>query len=732
MRVLNPSIQTFVFKTSRAMAYGGPDENSGNPFHLIAVCSFYLNGYGVTVNVEEGLRSIARASRFSSNNEYANAYVYRFHHAYGVPVDSDLSIESLLIVSALKGSRMALKDLSIVSPDRITTIKAQIRNIFAGTGADFYVTTNMLHGLDHTWLRGEANFDRVLNDTRTLHDFAINRHGDRLIHFAASCGMIDAVSKLLNAGFDINQVNPLGETALLCACRSGQADMARLLLRNDASAAITALNGETPLHWIVSFEDGEVDEIGQALIQNGANHQAVTKTRICYSVFPGTIDVDHQLPGTPLRWAVHYDRAVVVRFLLRIGAEPLEYPNGIYPDPLQWAAFMHHHECLRLMIESLEARKVNFTYGKLLQGAINGADEFSMIIRNGTEYKEKLHATLDLLDLKTKNIQFVTGIGGIGQTLLYFAVSEAHDLVVEYFLQKPARLQEINIARPVDGRTPLLESVRWNRMSVFYKLVTHGADVHALEQNPFTKEANWTALHVLAFAGHNNDVGIMEKLIAMGVPADGRPPGSVQVETPMLVAIQNDSFTLANVLRTLGADANALSLSSSFTTAPYPMTLLGHVIISNSRNSSCRIQYITEICQEAGQDPFIVEPERRLSALQRAAWGHRELSSFTGKELGSEDFDMQLNRDIFHELLEIFDTPEHRNMKSLVLGRTALHFAVDAQNWRVVHELIDVGADTEIVDDAGETPLGMARRLIQVAGQAVPELERCYNEFLQV
>src|SRR5271170_2673143 len=270
MRDLTPSVQAFVFKTSLAMAYCDMEENRGNPSHLFALSAFYLNGYGVAVDRSKALQSMARASRFSSNNDHAKAYVYRFHHACQVPIDSDLPIQDFLVVSSLKGSRMALRDLSIVSRDRFTTIKSQIRDFLGGTGADFYWTTNMLHGLDLTWLRRQANFDRVFNDTRTLPQFVINRRGDSLLHFAASSGMIDAASQLLNYGFDIDHVNSQGETAILCACRSGQEDIVKLLLRNGANAAISALNGETPLHWLLSLDDSEVEEVGHGLVHNGA------------------------------------------------------------------------------------------------------------------------------------------------------------------------------------------------------------------------------------------------------------------------------------------------------------------------------------------------------------------------------------------------------------------------------------------------------------------------------
>jgi ankyrin repeat protein len=119
-------------------------------------------------------------------------------------------------------------------------------------------------------------------------------------------------------GMDVNEKNDQGETALLCACRAGQAALVGLLLKKyKADASIAAKNGETPLHWLLSFSDKYIEFVAAGLIANGANINASTHERICHSTFPGTIDVDSQLPGTALSWAVHHNHLVVVKLSLQ-------------------------------------------------------------------------------------------------------------------------------------------------------------------------------------------------------------------------------------------------------------------------------------------------------------------------------------------------------------------------------------------------------------------------------
>jgi Ankyrin repeat len=75
---------------------------------------------------------------------------------------------------------------------------------------------------------------------------------------------------------------------------------------------------------------------------------AFTTQGISHSVFPGSIDVDFQVEGTPLMWAVHDNKPRLVSFLLSMGADPKQGPLS----PLDWAAFYHYAECLKMMDRS--------------------------------------------------------------------------------------------------------------------------------------------------------------------------------------------------------------------------------------------------------------------------------------------------------------------------------------------------------------------------------------------
>jgi ankyrin repeat protein len=474
--------------------------------------------------------------------------------------------------TALEGSRMASQDLADVAPQKRPQVRNILRDGLAGTGARFFEPrTGLLHGFSFgQWMDTFDNQQVLVQSFSRLNriaEYRINKRGDGILHIAASCGKCKAIETLLDSfsALDVNQVNDQGETPLICACRAGQREVVHFLLNRGADASIATLSKESPLHWLISFDDADIEIVAASLFASGADIRLRTTKSIAYSRFPSGIDVDHQQPGTPLNWAVHHNRPAVVKFLLghaETAAICIETVTP-YPTPLQWAAYYHHAESLQLMIEAMREQNLGFTYTPFLESATRSSDMFSMMLRHGPRYKVKLKQTFDYLLKATIGVAFSTGIGEFGYTLLYLAVSEAHDAVIEYLLSPETEAllaagqeqhnskvsdpadkwtrvngifsqEHINKPCDVDKRTPLSECVRWNRKSIFQLLVARGVDVRAATRNPFTKDQmEWSALHTFAHAGHNTNVTLAADLVAAGVPVGGRlTPGSM-AETPL-------------------------------------------------------------------------------------------------------------------------------------------------------------------------------------------------------
>lgn len=290
-------------------------------------------------------------------------------------------------------------------------------------------------------------------------------------------------------------------------------------------------------------------------------------------------------------------------------------------------------------------------YGPLVQAAIHASDKFSMIVRNGTKYLDRLKSTLRLLQQRAGLIRF--SAGEPTETLLHFAARAAHDEACEIILQSRWCIEEINKPATSAGRTPLLESVRLNRRAVFHLLRKYGAEVQALALSPYDENARvWSALHIFADQAHNDNSRLLDDILEAGPHVDA--DGGHHIETPFNVAVPRNAFKLANHLQARGSSINATSTKSSLLGSPHPLTGLGHIIALNARHSFSGLRYMLSLRDDAEQRSanFIVKSARSLTALDLCADVPHGLIYASGESLSPEHFDWETNRAIAHELLE--------------------------------------------------------------------------------
>jgi ankyrin repeat protein len=404
---------------------------------------------------------------------------------------------------------------------------------------------------------------------------------------------------------------------------------------------------------------------------------------------------------------------------------------------LEVAASQLRSDCLELMIHAIEqynveqgaAKQGNFLVTGLLQQAVYGSSLFDMILYHGPKYQQAMESTFKCLLPRTNRAASVHGYGGFNQTLLYFAVSLARDELVEYLLKYGAdvmkagegydeevlrsqdvgafKTTDINRACGVDLRTPLLEAVRWNRPTMVNLLLEHGAHATGASKNPFSGQAStWTALHVLAYAGQN-DARLVQPLLDHGAPLDGFPDDFDITESPLLIAVQNDAFQLADSFVSHGADLNFTTLGSGHLALTNPTTILGHVVASNARNSIARLRYLLDSASTRDHLHFIVEPTRQWTALHRAAAAHidaefRGTDATEAAQLDWTDVDWSANREILNELLRHFKDPGQLDATEESMGLTAIHLAVLAGNEAAVRLLLDHGARGDVPSAGGQ------------------------------
>ncbi|KAI4196716.1 MAG: hypothetical protein LQ350_006362 [Teloschistes chrysophthalmus] len=720
------------------------NESDDGP-RLLMLCACYMNGYGCKSNEDEALKFLRRSAE--RGNHIAQAFLRRIWSACR-PQEKEIGV-SYLELYAKAGSRPAFEELhKVSSPEQIYHVHRWLTETAAGVGADWLDRSEMLHGYTQSqWIDEGWLMEKVRTTDKPLSELIVNRRGDTVLHFTAMCGLWKSFKALiLDYKMDVNLQNPLGETPLLAACRSGRGGVVIFCLQDFAAdASIAANNGETPLHWLHRFSNENIEPMLKDMLVRGAKIEAATRGRIIHSRYPSSIDIDLKMPGTPLGWAVHENRSHIVRLLLKHGADPHALQNSAMRTPVDTSAFYHHHRCLEMIIEHLEKTGRVFTYGPMIRAAQISADKFSMILRGGADWLHRLHATFDIFREKTKLIDFQSIFEG---SLLYAAVSNRHDELIDYMFKHDWLVDTIN--RPVGQaqRTPVLQAVRLARGSMVQKLIEHGADVGALAANPFEpQQRNWSALHIFAHEGHDRDLELVEELVEMGVPVDGTKkavdndaekslpdnidalsldpssgtsntttttnPSPDPVESPFTVALRHNAFPLATTLLSLRANPNHLSFSSGLFTSPYPLTPLGHLIIANARYSSARLTYLLNL----PTTDFVVEPARGLSALHRCAMGHvgvvrradqhqhQHQNQDQDRVVKSEEFDKDTNADIMYELLQKWNRREELDARCEIdggRGATALDLAIRAKNPAIVKALVEAGA-TGDVEDTGTT-----------------------------
>lgn len=334
-----------------------------------------------------------------------------------------------------------------------------------------------------------------------------------------------------------------------------------------------------------------------------------------------------------------------------------------------------------------------------------------MILRNGPRYLDRLRSTLVLLRQKSQLIHFT--MGGWNESPLHYAARGAHDEACQIIIQLGWWLAEINKPAGPAWRTPLQESVRWNRPSLF-RLMHHDADVNVRALSPFdsSKEPSWTALHFFADQAHNgDDLGTVDGLITAGVPIDGRDHDDIITKTPFHIAVRKNAFRLTDKIISLsnGAILNSVSTRGAMLTYPHPITALGHIIALNARHSGIRaVRYLLSTGAS-----FVVEAKGNVTALHLVALVPAGIR-YEGDEnkLGQGGFDWDTNSAIAEELLRHFCEQNMLDQRgSSKWGRvTALHIAAENGNVAVVEALVRVGASRELRYDDGETAREKARK----------------------
>jgi len=697
------------------MAMDVPNSQTIKPTSLFALAAISINGIGLSK--DHNLALVYMLQLLRVGYKPAKAFVYRFHKAFGVDMPSEYDPLVHLEECVQIGSFAAMAELEDLAPHRYHEALTYLRKCKAGVGADFFEESQMtaqwlteffpaISGLQEAIV---SRFGESV-DVKDYGKIQVNQRGDELIHYAASCGMIQVVSWILENNPDLlNKKNRHFETPLLCACRAGQSLIVRYLLTySSVDSSIATVNGDTPLHWMTNNDKEVLPEIFQGIIEHGASVSAICLRPIAYATSGMGMRLaygEQYCQGTPLHWAVCRNNLWLVRQLLQHGAHPLasQFPPGQQSKkramgPLYLASHLHYPHCVRLLLEDTKTKQAGYLLSECLDQAIRGADLFSCIARHGVLHETYMRDTLDYITHEAYNTQFVNGIGGRGTTLLFDSIDYRREGLAHLVLDYPRWRAEINTHCGRLESTPFLAASHHNLETVAFRLLALDADENARgKRNSGLGSRDWNALHYFVDAGHLPEGKLFSALLQLNRKS---LIFNSSVETPFAIAVDHGDLAM---MKRLGKDDPA-DMNRTCTTGcqgnlifDYPTTPLGRIVKSNLQNSVPRLHCFFSICLEASEKPnFIVTPSLNLSALHEAARLHIGVRDSLGTPLTLQDVDNLSNREILLTLLQEYRNPAQLNMQSMKTMETALHMAVDSYNDTAVEELFAAGADPGI------------------------------------
>lgn len=158
--------------------------------------------------------------------------------------------------------------------------------------------------------------------------------------FAARQGHVDAVTALLDAGADINQVSEGDKTSpLLMAIINGHFDLAKVLLDRGANVQLASANGATPLfatlnvQWAPkalypqprAYTQQKLSylELMEMLIAKGADVNARLKMKVWYSGYNFDLSGVDEIGATPFWRAAYAADVDAMKLLVANGADPV-------------------------------------------------------------------------------------------------------------------------------------------------------------------------------------------------------------------------------------------------------------------------------------------------------------------------------------------------------------------------------------------------------------------------
>ncbi|KAF8247110.1 hypothetical protein K440DRAFT_661597 [Wilcoxina mikolae CBS 423.85] len=714
MRHLSPPVQKQILLSFKRRTEADVERDNGRrSMAAMSIAISCLEGFGGR-KPEEALEWIFLAA--SLGNLEAKSCVYCVSKALGLFSRDEQLIMSFTIESARNGNPIAIENLLAACPEKGREVLKELRIAMR----DKYLPFS-----DLTSLRAHIREYGI-----GMSEPIKNPDGNSLLHLAAICRDVSALCLVLEESHslaeevDVDVTNYEGQTPLLLAFIAGSFDFSITLLDHGASASKADHKGDTPFHWLHSFNTSQMRTLADALLKQNADVNAISSRQLWYKcyhmIFPR---------GTPLHRAVERNKPEAVKILLDSGADALlPAPAHELSTPLWIACTYHNFEVLELLLDSIkdvvdvkkivnggESEKWPLTLPILDKQYyfLNGAT-LGRMVRHREKYRISAKETI-----KALRERGALGCRGGDLSLLMRAILHRSFDIVEAVLDEYPAL--INIPSIPQKETPLHLAVLADREDLLNLLLSRGADPFARR----TDELDALGLYAI----YRKGLEIPRILLQRGLKFEIPPSG---LETPFFGAVAHRAFELATYILENTAESerdsmiNALCFRGArarFGFTKPGATILGYLLAENSIFSLPAVRYLLHLPDIYGRIEFIVFPGEGKSALHFLAASRRDIR------------DDVVSRALAIEILQYFSSREDIDLANKLNGNTALWEAVRSLNYDMIDLLLSRGASPTIASHNGQTPLTLLFRQIVYSKEhpqghdAIKKLEQIQNLF---
>lgn len=389
---------------------------------------------------------------------------------------------------------------------------------------------------------------------------------------------------------------------------------------------------------------------------------------------------------TPLHVAARMDMVAMARYLLSQGA------NVNDKDSFERVAL--HEAKSRDIAALLISSGANFNardrwkHTPLYKAAISRRGE---VVKLLLQCKARVETIFDavLVDDKVKVGAALDADPAIvnknernGPSLLGLATDAGHYDMMLLLISKGA---EVNAGSEYSGDTPLHDAVRWDDVEAIQILLDNGADIRV--GNKYKE----TPLHYAAWQDEQKAASL---LIAKG--ADPNARDSYQL-TPLHEAVRYGHTEIARIMLDAGADVNARTEDG--------VTPLHYAASENLD--------VVKLLVERGVDVNAVT-EDGLSPLTYSKFkGIADYLVVKGAK-PNNIYDHALLGDIADVKQMLVNNPQLASESRRWGRRTLIYHAIIGDSLPMVELLISRGADVNVYDVNGVSPLGLAKRLGRV------------------